>query len=164
LAGSVEALAFAAGAVVAFCAAVGACAEGAAGVAAVGLCGAAGACAEGAVVLEAALGGVFGVDGLVGACAQTGTEIASTAANATPLNRWFIVSASNPGNGDDPLLLTRSAISLVCHLTVERLIGCSLGGPDGYEVRADARRGLGQFGPTPGADWAASRPSNARKS
>jgi hypothetical protein len=88
LAGSIEVLAVAGGAVVAFCAVAGACAEGAAGVAAIGLCG--------AVVLEA-LGGVFGVDGLVGACAQTGAVIASTAASATPLNRWFIVSASNRG-------------------------------------------------------------------
>jgi len=103
LAASVEVLAFAAGAVVAFCAVAGACAEGAAGVAAVGFCGAAGACADGAVVLEAALGGVLGVDGLVGACAQTGAAIANTAASATPLNRWFIVSASKPGNTGDAL-------------------------------------------------------------
>jgi hypothetical protein len=89
-----------AGAVVAFCAVAGACAEGAAGVAAIGFCGAAGACADRAVELEA-LGGVFGVDGLVGACAQTGAAIASTAASATPLNRWFIVSASKPGNTGD---------------------------------------------------------------
>jgi hypothetical protein len=103
LAGSIEVL-FAAGAVVAFCAVAGTCAEGAAGVAAIGLCGAAGACADGAVVLdEVALGGVLGVDGLVGACAQTGAAIASTAASATPLNRWFIVSASKPGNTGDAL-------------------------------------------------------------
>jgi hypothetical protein len=100
--------------VVAFCAAVGACAEGAAGVAAIGLCGAAGACADGAMVLEAAFGGAFGVDGLVGACAQTGAAIASTAASATPLNRWFIVSAFQTGEhrGRAPLNAERDLLCI----------------------------------------------------
>jgi len=107
LAASVEVFAFAAGAGVAFCAVVGACAEGAAGVAAIGLCGAAGACADGVVVLvvvlEAALGGVLGVDGVVGVCAQTGAAIANTAASATPLNRWFIVFSLQTGEHRDAL-------------------------------------------------------------
>jgi len=130
LAASVEVLAFAAGAVVAFCAVVGACAEGAAGVAAIGLCGAAGACADGAVVLvvvlEAALGGVLGVDGLAGVCAQTGAAIASTAASATPLNKWFIVFSLQTGEHRRRAVLMRSAISFVFRLTVEWPIGCSL--------------------------------------
>src|SRR5438067_2139720 len=52
------------------------------------VCAPAGACAVAGGLAD----GAFGAGALVGACAQTGAAI--NAANATPLNRRFIVSTS----------------------------------------------------------------------
>src|SRR5205085_5286352 len=63
--------------------------------------------------------GAFGAGALVGACAQTGAAI--NAANATPLNRRFIVSTSrmvaNPPIA--PEVANGDGVGIV-----QRLIGC----------------------------------------